>query len=118
MPVITLKGTNGAGKSVSTNVSSNEAAFVMGAFTQKTMSNFSMAQQLVAEDMAGLKNGTIPFVLPGVQILIFPVGLIITSIWLVIGLVAYGLGTWARWNFREAHRKRMAVAEKGGMRRI
>ncbi|KAL2261257.1 hypothetical protein VTK26DRAFT_4513 [Humicola hyalothermophila] len=118
MPVITLKATNAAGRPVSTNVSSNEAAFLMGALTNTAMSNFTMAQQLVEIDLEGLRNGTVPFVLPGVQIMIFPIGLIITSAWLLIGLLAYGFGTYERYNFREAHRRRIAVVEKGGMRRI
>jgi hypothetical protein len=119
MPVVTLKATNGNGQSVSTNVSSNEAAFVTGEFSQqKIMSSFSMAELSVQADMAALKNGTIAFVLPGVQILIFPVGLIITSVWLLLFLIAYGSGTYARYNFREAHRRRMAVVEKANVARF
>jgi len=119
MPVVTLKATNGNGQTVSTNVSSNEAAFVTGFFSSEVvMSNFTMAQLAVDEEVARLRNGTVAFVLPGIQLMIFPIGLIITSIWLLLGVVAYGMGTYARYNFREMHRRRIAVVQKGGMARI
>lgn len=119
MPIVTLKATNGDGKSVSTVVSSNEAAFVAGEFSKDdVMSNYRMAELAVEAELEALKNGTVAFVLPGIQLMIFPIGLVITSVWLVLGLAAYGMGTYARYNFREAHRRRMAVASKGGMSRI
>ncbi|KAK4182815.1 hypothetical protein QBC35DRAFT_140611 [Podospora australis] len=119
MPVVTLKAVNGDGETVSTTVSSNEAAFVAGVFSQEVvMSTFRMAELAVEEEVARLKNGTTAFVLPGVQLLIFPIGLIITSVWLVIGVVAYGAGTYARYNFRESHRRQMARVEKAGVARI
>jgi hypothetical protein len=119
MPVVTLKATNGNGQTVSTNVSSNEAAFVTGFFSSEVvMSNFTMAQLAVDEEVARLRNGTVAFVLPGIQLMIFPIGLIITSIWLLLGVVAYGMGTYARYNFREMHRRRIAVVQKGSMARI
>ncbi|KAL2018365.1 hypothetical protein VTK56DRAFT_900 [Thermocarpiscus australiensis] len=114
MPIVTLKATNGQGRSVSTNVSSNEAAFVTGVFSQEVvMSGFGKAELAVEQEMARLKNGTVAFVLPGVQIMIFPIGLVITSVWLVIGLAAYGFGTYERYNFRELYRQRVAIVEKG-----
>jgi hypothetical protein len=119
MPVVTLKATNSNGQVVSTNVSSNEAAFVTGEFSNDVVvSNFRLAELAVEAEVALLKNGTVAFVLPGVRLMIFPVGLVITSIWLLLGLSAYGMGTFARYNFREAHKRRMAVAQKGGVSRI
>jgi hypothetical protein len=119
MPIVTLKATDANGQAVSTNVSSNEAAFVTGEFSGEVfMSNFTMAELAVEADLVLLKNGTIAFVLPGIQIMIFPIGLVITRIWLVLGVAAYGMGTYQRYNFREAHRRRMAVAQKGSVARI
>lgn len=119
MPIVTLKATNGNGKTVSTNVSSNEAAFVTGVFSDAVvMSNLLLAQLAVDDQVAGLKNGTVAFVLPGIQLMIFPIGLIITSVWLLLGLIAYGAGTYARYNFREAHRRRTAVVAKGNVARF
>lgn len=59
---------------------------------------------------ARLANKEIAFVLPGVQIMIFPVGLIITSIWLIIGVAFYGYGTYERIGYAESFRRRQAVA--------
>ncbi|OTB03880.1 hypothetical protein M426DRAFT_59700 [Hypoxylon sp. CI-4A] len=109
MPTVTLTGKNLAGQQVSTNVSSNEAAFVNGVFSGDTvMSDITRASLIVDDLTAQLHNGTIAFVLPGVNILIFPVGLIFTSIWLVIGVGFYGFGTYERYNYRDSYRRRMA----------
>ncbi|KAK4175765.1 hypothetical protein QBC36DRAFT_19252 [Triangularia setosa] len=119
MPIVTLSAANGDGQTVSTNVSVNEAAFVSGVFSQEVvMSTFRMAELAVEEEVARLKNGTTAFVLPGVQLLVFPIGLIITSIWLVIGVAAYGMGTYARYSFRESHRRMVAKTQKGTMARF
>lgn len=119
LPIVTLSATTPSGSVVQTNISSNEAAFVAGVFsTEVVLSDFNRAQLAVEEEIARLKNGTTAFVLPGVQILIFPIGLIITSVWLVIFLVAYGYGTFCRYNFAVQYRERRQVLEKGGVGRI
>ncbi|KAK1963735.1 hypothetical protein LY78DRAFT_739580 [Colletotrichum sublineola] len=111
MPTLTLTGVNVVGQTVSTNVSSNEAAFITGVFSKEVVkSDLAVAQAAVDEIVTSLKNGTVAFVLPGVQLLIFPVGLIITSTWLVIGLSFYGLGTYERFNHAENYRRRRAIA--------
>ncbi|KAH6612938.1 hypothetical protein B0J18DRAFT_71209 [Chaetomium sp. MPI-SDFR-AT-0129] len=119
MPIVTLKATNNAGQQVTTNVSSNEASFVTGEFSNDVdTSTFGAAQLAVDAEVAALLNGTVAFVLPGVQLMIFPIGLIITGTWLVVGVAVYGMGTFARYNFREAHRRRVKTVQKGGMARI
>ncbi|KAL2267885.1 hypothetical protein VTJ83DRAFT_5162 [Remersonia thermophila] len=119
MPVVTLKAINNNGLVVSTNVSSNEAAFVVGEFsTQVFMSSFRQAELAIEAELEKLKNGTVAFVLPGVELMIAPWGLAITSLWLVLGLAAYGFGTYERYNFRELHRKRVAIQEKGAVPRF
>ncbi|KAK2042461.1 hypothetical protein LZ31DRAFT_357812 [Colletotrichum somersetense] len=111
MPTLTLTGVNVAGQTVSTNVSSNEAAFVAGVFSKEVVkSDLAVAQAAVDEMVTSLHNGTVAFVLPGVQIMIFPIGLIITSTWLLIGLSFYGLGTYERFNHAENYRRRRAIA--------
>ncbi|KAK2028397.1 hypothetical protein LX32DRAFT_590812 [Colletotrichum zoysiae] len=111
MPTLTLTGVNVAGQTVSTNVSSNEAAFVAGVFSKEVVkSDLAVAQAAVDEMVTSLHNGTVAFVLPGVQIMIFPIGLIVTSTWLLIGLSFYGLGTYERFNHAENYRRRRAIA--------
>ncbi|GKT51506.1 uncharacterized protein ColSpa_11687 [Colletotrichum spaethianum] len=111
MPTLTLTGVNAVGQTVSTNVSSNEAAFITGVFSKEVIkSDLAVAQAAVDEVVAQLKNGTVAFVLPGVQIMIFPVGLVITSTWLLIGLSFYGFGTYERIGYAESYRRRRAIA--------
>ncbi|GJC78697.1 hypothetical protein ColLi_01535 [Colletotrichum liriopes] len=111
MPTLTLTGVNAVGQTVSTNVSSNEAAFITGVFSKEVIkSDLAVAQAAVDEVVAQLKNGTVAFVLPGVQIMIFPVGLVITSTWLLIGLAFYGFGTYERIGYAESYRRRRAIA--------
>ncbi|KAI1851608.1 hypothetical protein JX266_003070 [Neoarthrinium moseri] len=119
MPTVTLKGVNTGGNTVATNVSSNEAAFVNGVFSKETiMSDLALAQLAVNEVVAGLKNGTVAFILPGVNILIFPVGLVVTGFWTIAGLAVYGFGTFQRISYRESYRQRKARAGKGMTGRI
>uniref|UniRef100_L2FJ70 Uncharacterized protein n=1 Tax=Colletotrichum fructicola (strain Nara gc5) TaxID=1213859 RepID=L2FJ70_COLFN len=111
MPTLTLTGVNAAGQSVSTNVSSNEASFITGVFSKEIVrSDVAMAQAAVDDVVAGLKNGTVAFVLPGVQLMIFPVGLIVTGTWLLIGVAFYGFGTYERIGYADSYRRRRAVA--------
>lgn len=100
---------------MTTNVSTNEAAFLQGVFSSEVvMSDFSAAQAAVDEQIEGLKNGTVAFVLPGVQLMIFPVGLIITSVWLLIGVAVYGFGTYERMMYADAYRRRQSFEVRRG----
>lgn len=108
---------NEAGQTASTNVSTNEATFLVGVFSDVVvLSNMARAQIAVDQVVAGLANGTVAFVLPGVNLLIFPIGLVITGSWFVIGLVVIGLGFFERVQHREAYRKTVALANKGAAR--
>lgn len=109
MPTLTLSATNATGGLVNTNVTLNEASFLNGVFSRQTVqSDFSAAQAAVDDQVAALRNGTVAFVLPGVQLMIFPIGLIITSIWLAVGLAAYGMGTFERIQYAEMYKQRQA----------
>lgn len=111
MPVLTLTAQTADGQTVATNVSSNEAVFVTGVFSQEVvMSDFARASLAVDEVVAQMNNATVAFVLPGVQLMVYPVGLIIAGSWLVLGVLAYGIGTYDRIRFAEAYRRRLARA--------
>jgi hypothetical protein len=108
---LTLSAVNSTGQTVRTNVSSNEAAFLTGVFSKEVvLSDFALAQQAQTNMTQRLANKEVAFVLPGVQIMIFPIGLIVTSVWLVIGLAFYGFGTYERVGYAESFRRRTAVA--------
>lgn len=114
MPTVTLSATNSLGQVVTTNVSSNEAAFVAGAFSSTVaLSTTAIAQLAVDNVVAGLANGTVAFVLPGVNLLIFPVGLVIAGSWFIIGFSVIGFGFFERVQYRESYRRRLAIANKG-----
>ncbi|KAH7163423.1 hypothetical protein B0J13DRAFT_36747 [Dactylonectria estremocensis] len=110
LPTLTLTGTNSSGIEVQTNVSINEASFLTGVFSNEmVLSDFGAAQAAVDEQIAGLKNGTVAFVLPGIQLMVYPIGLIITGVWLLVGCAAVGFGTYERWKYAEMYRRRQAV---------
>ncbi|KAI1819383.1 hypothetical protein F4861DRAFT_140335 [Xylaria intraflava] len=112
IPTITLSAKNAKGQIVTTNVSVNEAVFVNGIFSKEAiLSRFNMATLAVQNATAELKAGEVAFVLPGVNILIFPIGLVMTSFWTVVGVGAYSFGTYERYQHRESYRRRKAMAE-------
>lgn len=97
IPFFTLTARTSGGISLSANISLNDAAFVWGVFSKDVVfSDWSAALFAVNTKLDALRNGTVAFVLPGVQLMIFPIGLIITSVWLVLGSIAYGIGTYDR----------------------
>lgn len=111
MPVLTLTAQNPAGQTVATNVSSNEAVFVTGVFSREiVMSDFARASAAVDDMKDRLNNATVAFVLPGVQIMVYPIGLIITGVWLVLGVTAYGIGTYDRVRYADSYRRRTVRA--------
>ncbi|RGP80129.1 hypothetical protein FLONG3_1663 [Fusarium longipes] len=110
MPVLTLTARNSSGSLIRTNVSINEAAFLTGVFSQEVvLSDFAMAQAAVDDQIAGLSNGTVAFVLPGVELMVFPIGLIIMSIWLLTFVLVVGFGTYERYNYALMYQRRQAV---------
>jgi hypothetical protein len=119
MPTVTLSAKNSQGSMVSTNVSTNEASFVAGFFSDMVfMSNTTLAQLAVDDVVAGLKNGTVAFVLPGVNILIFPVGLIVTSVWTFLGISVYTYGTIQRVGYAESYKRSKQRSAKANVSRI
>lgn len=110
MPVLTLRAGD-----LETTVSPNSASFITGVFSNtKPQSPFSLAQRAVDAEVARLEAGEVAFVLPGTQILIFPIGLVITGTWLLIGLTAYGYGTYQRYQYTVIYKQRKAAMENMG----
>ena len=115
VPVVTLTGTDASGNKVNTSLSSDEATFVSGVFaaqvsTTKVQTSAPMQTLVVASGA--------PFVLPGQNILIVPIGLIITSVWTVLFIATIAYGTVGRMQFRDQFRRRNARAQKGDFARI
>ena len=114
-PTVTLTGLSAAGLQVNATLDSSEASFVSGVFAleatvSKTEVEPPMQTLVVAKDA--------PFILPGMNILIFPIGGVITSIWAVLLIGTIGYGTLGRIRFRDQFRRRTAIALKKDTSRI
>jgi len=111
IPTIQL-GADKDGAKVSTNLTSSSMVyFVSGIFQGKSDAGAAAAVPTAAA-AAAVKAGA--FVLPGTTLGIFPVGLIVTSVWALLFVAAVGYGTWGRIQFREQFRKRKGLALAAG----
>jgi hypothetical protein len=118
VPMVTLTGVDSTGATVNTTLSSTEATFVSGVFAQDS-TTITPSKAAVASPIQTLVvAANEPFVVPGLHIIIFPIGGIITGIWAVLGIATVIYGTVGRMRFREQYRRRSARAEKGGQPRI
>ena len=98
---------------ITTQLPSKDASFVSGVFADRTRAVTAPGASI----SAGVAAAT-PFVLPGTRLGIFPIGLIITSVWtfLFVGIVGYG--TFGRVRFRESYRRRIKARMNAGVRTI
>lgn len=94
----------GGGDEISTQLSSTEASFVNGVFSN------SKAGSPVTPDIrasaTALADDVSPFIMPGTTLGTFPIGLVITLAWTLIFVGAVGLGTLGRMQFRDQFRRR------------
>jgi hypothetical protein len=122
IPQIAISATNPISKKqANTSLSSTEASFVAGVFSQE-VGNLTDPKQLLgkpAEQLAAAAQGKpTPFVVPGLSLGVFPVGLIVTGIWMVLFAAAVGLGTIGRIQFREQYRRAILAQKAEAQRRI
>ena len=98
-PIVTVTATTASTPSqpLTDVLSPHEAAFVMGVFQAPAASAAAAALAFVP-----------PFVLPGTTISpqIFPVGMIVTGIWMFFFVGVVGAGTLGRLQFRHAYRRK------------
>jgi hypothetical protein len=110
-----LTGVDATGAKVNTSLTNDEATFVSGVFAAQvtpTKSEVSPPLQTLVVASAS------PFVVPGMTIMIFPIGGIITGIWTILFCATIAYGTVGRMQFREQFRRRAAQATKGSLSRI
>jgi len=104
-PTLTLVGTNLVGTPMNASVAAAQVNYVSGAFANIT------APEIVSP--------VTPFVLPGTVISVVPVGLYLFSVYTLLFMGIVGFGTWERYQFRMAYRKRASMRErKMGMGKI
>ena len=116
VPTITLTGMQTNGQNVNTSLSGSEATFVNGVFAKAATTVTKSAVESPIQTLV-VASGA-PFVLPGLKILIAPVGAVITVTWAILFIATVGYGTIARMQFREQYRRRSARATKGNLARI
>jgi len=114
-PTVTLTGQEPTGQTVNTTLSSDEATFVSGIFAEPGIG--TKAQVAPPMQTLVVAPGA-PFVVPGLNILIYPVGGIITGIWTVLFIATLAYGTIGRMQFREQYRRRSARANETNTARI
>ncbi|KIX97649.1 uncharacterized protein Z520_06427 [Fonsecaea multimorphosa CBS 102226] len=105
LPDIKLNAATDSQTPIMANISAADGAwFVVGAFKDEFKNSLVSSSVATAAIAAA-----VPFVLPGRHLGIFPTGLIVTCSWTVLFLLAYGLGTIGRIQYRSVYRKRKAA---------
>lgn len=114
IPSVTLHAKSTSGSTLNTSLVQDSANFVTGVFavdqTAKAVTSTTEADVAIPTDDV--------FVVPGVKILIFPIGGVITGVWAGLLGITVGYGTIGRINFRDQFRRRTAMAMKGSAPRI
>lgn len=109
IPSIVLIARNNT--SQGTTLSSDTLSYVAGKFVQanKPFTNITFPE---AAALSGpLVSSLSEFVLPGTQIKVFPLGLIITGSWAALLVLVVGVGTVGRYQFRQHYRRRIQRAQ-------
>lgn len=102
---------------MTTTLSSNDASFVNGFFAQSGNGPTNADPQVAASASAAAQSAA-PFVVPGMSLAFFPIGLVVTSVWALFFFLAVGLGTYGRIQFRDQYRRRVRMEEARGVRTI
>ena len=105
LPIVKLNAAIDSSEPIMANVSQADGAwFVTGQFINEFKNTLVTPTVATAAIAAAA-----PFILPGTTLGIFPTGLIVTCSWSLLFLVAYGLGTLGRIQYRTAYRRRKAA---------
>ncbi|KAL1964390.1 hypothetical protein VTN77DRAFT_6948 [Rasamsonia byssochlamydoides] len=112
IPDITIAAVNPSTNALAnTSLASDTISYVAGQLVQTggtpTNITFPDATALAAPVVSSVSK----FVLPGTHIKVFPTGLIITCIWTGLFGLAVGGGTIGRYQFRQAYRRRVQLAQ-------
>ncbi|KAF1832040.1 hypothetical protein BDW02DRAFT_503955 [Decorospora gaudefroyi] len=118
VPQIDLAARNPiSNEEVETTLSSTEASFVNGIFSKAGTAPTNADPQAAASASAAVSSAA-PFVVPGMTLAFFPIGLVVTSVWAILFFLAVGLGTYGRIQFRDQYRRRVKTAMARGVRTI
>lgn len=115
-PLVTLSRTLADGTTINTTLTSAQSSFVNGVFAQEAQVIPSATYDPPLQTLVVADGET--FVLPGVNIMIFPIGAVITGVWALLFTATIAYGTHGRMRFREMYRRRKAMLEKKDVARI
>jgi hypothetical protein len=108
-PVVSLVYQPSSGNWSILTLSPHEASFLSGPLSSvpHTLSRLSPSarQTLFSSGVADAED--IPFIVPGMRIEIPPIGAIVTGSWAFLFTLTVGWGTYGRYQFREAHRRKV-----------
>ncbi|KAF3937459.1 hypothetical protein ABW19_dt0209645 [Dactylella cylindrospora] len=105
IPTLTLVGNSASGTPMNASVAAAQINYVSGAFA-----NITKPEVVAAAE---------PFVLPGTQISIVPVGMYLFTVYMVLFVLIVGFGSWERYQFRMSYRKRRGISHgKTGVGKI
>ncbi|POS83173.1 hypothetical protein EPUL_006246 [Erysiphe pulchra] len=116
-PNVTLSAVDSTGATITTSLDSDEIKFVTGVFAS-AKGNIPTKALLAPPIQTLVVGPDAPFVVPGLNILIFPVGLIITGIWTILIIGTIGYGTFERIQWRERFREAKMRESRGSLKRI
>jgi len=104
-----------------TQLSVNDTSFVAGLFTSNS-GNLTDPKNLLdnpaAKIVAAAQGLPTPFTVPGLSLGVFPTGLIITSVWMLVFAVTVIYGTLGRIKHRDQYRRDFRALQVKGIRRI
>jgi len=121
IPQISILATDSAGQPLNATLSSTQASFVAGVFSNSsslTTDPKTILGNPAAEIVAEQEGAPTPYVVPGLALGVKPIGLIVTSIWTILFFTAVGLGTLGRIQYRDQYRKQIRAQGSESVRRI
>lgn len=104
VPTITLTAFNPLSQqNVSTSLSSVEASFINGVFSEVATETIDEA---VTQSASAAAQTATPVVVPGQTLVGFPIGILVTGLWTVMFVSTIGFGAYRKVQFRDQFRRR------------
>ncbi|VDB86314.1 Bgt-3757 [Blumeria graminis f. sp. tritici] len=112
IPMVTISALDVTGATINTSLSKDEITFVNGVFSGSVLpTKATLAPPIqtlvVSKDAA--------FIVPGLNILIFPIGLIITGLWTIAFVSTVSYGTFRRTQHRDEFREKSFSSSRDGL---
>ncbi|KAK2740948.1 hypothetical protein FQN57_005952 [Myotisia sp. PD_48] len=112
IPNITLStpNPNNKAETVTATLAFDTLSYVAGRLADKNGSPHNITIPEAHSQLVDIILNTTQFVLPGISLGIYPIGLIVTSIWAGLFVLVVGFGTFERKRYRDVYRQSVKVA--------